>query len=623
MFTNFVLRYRRIAIVCVHLFLIVLSNLLAFLLRFEWAVPSAYYYMIGVTLPVVAFIRLGVFYFFDLHSGLWRYASTRDLVQIIKAVVLSSVVIGLIIYPVLDFQFYPRSILVLDAVFVIVLMGGVRLGTRILREKARLTIHEKKGVFIYGAGDAGELLLRDMLKNPDYTLHAAGFIDDDKKKTGLKIHSVPVLGTGKELDDLIEKYDPEEIIIAIPSAKPAQIQKIMNGCKKHKIALKTLPSLRDVIKGQISVNQIRDISIEDLLFRDPVTINPENVRDLVCGKRVLVTGAAGSIGSELCRQILQHNPRSLILYDRNENGLYFLDHELGEKYSRDFFSVVIGDICDMNRLYMKFKKFKPEIVFHAAAYKHVPLMEDNVIEGVKNNVQGTWNVMELSDQFGVETFVQISTDKAVNPTSVMGASKRIAEMALRHMNTISRTKFIVVRFGNVLGSSGSVVPLFREQIKKGGPVTVTHPDIQRFFMTIPESVQLVLQAASMGKGGEIFVLDMGEQIKIVDLAKNMITLSGLIPEKDIKIVFSGLRPGEKLYEELFDTDEKILSTSHEKINMALSTTNGIDAEKFFDQLIGLQVLALGGDKDGVLEKMKELIPAYNQTPVDINQIISM
>ena len=404
--------------------------------------------------------------------------------------------------------------------------------------------------------------------------------------------------------------------------KPAQIQKIMNGCKKHKIALKTLPSLRDVIKGQISVNQIRDISIEDLLFRDPVTINPENVRDLVCGKRVLVTGAAGSIGSELCRQILQHNPRSLILYDRNENGLYFLDHELGEKYSRDFFSVVIGDICDMNRLYMKFKKFKPEIVFHAAAYKHVPLMEDNVIEGVKNNVQGTWNVMELSDQFGVETFVQISTDKAVNPTSVMGASKRIAEMALRHMNTISRTKFIVVRFGNVLGSSGSVVPLFREQIRKGGPVTVTHPDIQRFFMTIPESVQLVLQAASMGKGGEIFVLDMGEQIKIVDLAKNMITLSGLIPEKDIKIVFSGLRPGEKLYEELFDTDEKILSTSHEKINMALSTTNGIDAEKFFDQLIGLQVLALGGDKDGVLEKMKELIPAYNQTPVDINQIIS-
>lgn len=622
MFTNFVLKYRRIVIVCVHLFLIVLSNLLAFLLRFEWAVPSAYYYMIGVTLPVVAFIRLGVFYFFDLHSGLWRYAGTRDLVQIIKAVVLSSAVIGLIIYPVLDFQLYPRSILVLDAVFVIVLMGGVRLGTRILREKSRFTIHEKKGVFIYGAGDAGELLLRDMLKNPGYTLHAAGFIDDDKKKTGLKIHSVPVLGTGKELDDLMEKYAPEEIIIAIPSAKPAQIQKIMNECKKHKIALKTLPSLRDVIKGQISVNQIRDISIEDLLFRDPVTINPENIRDLVCGKRVIVTGAAGSIGSELCRQILQHNPRSLILYDRNENGLYFLDHELGEKYSRDFFSVVIGDICDMNRLYMKFKKYKPEIVFHAAAYKHVPLMEDNVIEGVKNNVQGTWNVMELSDQFGVETFVQISTDKAVNPTSVMGASKRIAEMALRHMNTISRTKFIVVRFGNVLGSSGSVVPLFREQIRKGGPVTVTHPDIQRFFMTIPESVQLVLQAASMGKGGEIFVLDMGEQIKIVDLAKNMITLSGLIPEKDIKIVFSGLRPGEKLYEELFDTDEKILPTSHEKINMALSTTNGIDAEKFFDQLIGLQVLALGGDKDGVLEKMKELIPAYNQTPVDINQIIS-
>src|SRR3990170_539889 len=615
MLTDLILKYRRILIVCVHLILIVVSNLLAFILRFEWKIPSDYYYMIGVTLPVIVLVRLGSFYFLDLHKGLWRYASVRDLIQIIKAVIISSVIIGLITYIIMDLHSYPRSILVMDAIFLIGLMGGVRLGTRIVREKTRLTLREDRGVFIYGAGDAGELLLRDMLKNPGYSHHAAGFIDDDKKKKGLKIHSVPVLGSGEDLPHLIGKHNPEEIIIAIPSAKPVQIQKIMSECRKHNVALKTLPSLRDVIKGQVTVNQIREISIEDLLFRDPVTINPENIRDLVCGKRVLITGAAGSIGSELCRQIIGHNPRSLVLYDRNENGLYFLDQELGEKYSRDFFSVVIGDINDMNRLYMKFKKYKPEIVFHAAAYKHVPLMEDNIIESVKNNVQGTWNVMELSDQFGVETFVQISTDKAVNPTSVMGASKRIAEMAVIHMNSLSSTKFIVVRFGNVLGSSGSVVPLFREQLKKGGPITVTHPDIQRFFMTIPEAVQLVLQAAAMGNGGEVFVLDMGEQIKIIDLAKNMITLSGLMPEKDIKIVFTGLRPGEKLFEELFDTEEIILPTSHEKINMAISGSNGIDAEKFFNRLIELQLKALGADKDGVLSTMKDLIPTYTQTQV--------
>lgn len=617
--TNLVLKYRRLLIVSLHLFLIVFSNLFAFFLRFEGAIPSSYFRMIGITLPAVALTRLAVFYFFDLHSGLWRYVSIRDLLQIIKAVFLSSVIIGLIVYPVLDYQFYPRSIMVMDSVFIMVLMGGVRFTSRVIREKARFARHEKKRVFIYGAGDAGELLLRDMLKNPDYTLHATGFIDDDKKKKGLKIHSVPVLGTGDDLAHLIKKHAPEEIIIAIPSAKPAQIQKIMGECKKHDVVLKTLPSLKDVIKGQVSVSQIRDISIEDLLFRDPVSINPENIRDLVCGKRVLVTGAAGSIGSELCRQILQHNPRSLILYDRNENGLYFIDHELGQKYSRDFFNVVIGDICDTNRLYMKFKKYRPEIVFHAAAYKHVPLMEDNIVESIKNNVQGTWNVMELSDQFGVGTFVQISTDKAVNPTSVMGASKRIAEMAVTHMNNVSRTRFVVVRFGNVLGSSGSVVPLFREQLRKGGPITVTHPDIQRFFMTIPEAVQLVLQAAAMGNGGEIFVLDMGEQIKIIDLARNLITLSGLVPEKDIKIVFTGLRPGEKLYEELFDTEEEILPTSHEKINMAISGTNGIDAEKFFNQLIELQVRALGADKDGVLSAMKDLIPTYSQTQIQAEQ----
>lgn len=611
---DIIMKYRRIVVVCMHIFFVVVANLIALLLRFEWTIPSAYYSMILGTLPVIILVRMGVFYMFDLHSGLWRYVSVRDLIQIIKAVLISSAVIGLIIYPFLHYYSYPRSVLVIDGILVIMFMGGIRLGTRIWREQSRFSMQRRKGVFIYGAGDAGELLLRDMLKNPDYPHEVIGFIDDDVRKKGLRIHSVPVLGTGTSLEELIDMYEPEEIIIAIPSAKPAQIQRIINECKKYSVPLKTLPSLRDIIKGQVSVNQIRDISIEDLLFREPVRIDPESIRDLVCGKRVLVTGAAGSIGSELCRQIMAQNPRHLVLYDRSENGLFYLDRELGEKYSRTFFSVIIGDICDMNRLYLKFKQYKPEIVFHAAAYKHVPLMEDNLTESVKNNVFGTWNVMELSEQFGVETFVQISTDKAVNPTSIMGVSKRIAEMAVKYMNEISNTKFIVVRFGNVLGSSGSVVPIFKEQIKRGGPVTVTHPDIQRYFMTIPEAVQLVLQAASMGRGGEVFVLDMGEQIKIVDLAKNMIVLSGLIPDRDIKIVFTGLRPGEKLYEELFDEHEKIFPTSHSKIKMAVSTLNGKDADRFFSLLIDLQVNVLGGDKDAIFGKIKELIPTY-QLPI--------
>lgn len=610
MLTEFILKYRKIVVLSLNLIFIIASNLLAFLIRFEGKIPPNYIETIGITLPFIILVRLTTFHFFDINTGLWRYVSIRDLLQIIKGIILSSAATGLIIYLVLDIHSYPLSILILDTILLIMFIGGIRFGTRLYREGGSLNLAKNKPVFIYGAGDAGELLLRDMLRNNKYNYQPIGFIDDDENKKGFKIHSIPVLGAGKDLNKLITKFNPEEIIIAIPSAKSMQMSAILNECKKHKVILKTLPSLKDIISGEVSVSQIRDIYIEDLLFREPVKVSFENIKDLVNEKKVLVTGAAGSIGSELVRQILRCNPRQIVLYDRNENGLYQIDHELGEKYSRDLFKVVVGDICDVKRLYMKFKKFSPQIIFHAAAYKHVPLMEDNVVESIKNNTLGVWKLAELAEQFGVETFIQISTDKVVNPTSIMGVSKRIAEMVIKHKNIISGTRFVVVRFGNVLDSSGSVVPLFKDQIRKGGPVTVTHPDIHRYFMTIPEAVQLVLQAAYIGKGGEVYVLDMGEPVKIVHLARNMITLSGLIPDKDIKIVFTGLRKGEKLYEELFDKEEKVIATPHGKIFMAVSSNN-IDSKKFFSQLMELQTGVLRGDKRYLIEKMKELVPTYN------------
>ncbi|MBI4715291.1 MAG: polysaccharide biosynthesis protein [Nitrospirae bacterium] len=612
MLVDFIMKYRRVVIVCFHLILIVLSSLLAFSLRFDGAIPAEYFSLIGITLPGIVVIRLVVFHFFGVHEGLWRYTSINDLKQIILAVGASSAAIALWIYPVMRLTTYPRSILVLDTLCLIMMMGGVRLGVRLFRERTGFKLQESRRVLIYGAGDAGELLLRDMKTNPRYHYEAVGFLDDDPRKKGLKIHGVPVLGSGKELGSLMDRYAPQEVIIAIPSARPSQVRAIMNTCKPLGIPLKTIPSLKDVISGDVSVHQIRDISLEDLLFRDQVRVDTEHIRDLVCGKRVMITGAAGSIGSELCRQILRHNPRQLLLFDRNENGLYFLDQELGGHYSRDFYKVIVGDIGDTHRLCLKFQKHRPQIVFHAAAYKHVPMMEENIVESVKNNVVGTRNLMELSGEFGVETFVLISTDKAVNPTSVMGTTKRIAEMAVKSMNGSTPTRFMTVRFGNVLGSSGSVVPLFKEQMRKGGPITVTHPDIQRYFMTIPEAVSLVLQSATMGAGGEVFVLDMGEQVKIVDLARTMITLSGLIPEQDIKIEFTGLRPGEKLYEELYGEGELVLDTPHKKIFKAIDARNDLMApEELMVQLVELEVLAMGGIQEKVLAKMRELVPTYN------------
>lgn len=604
-------RYRWLLIVSIHLFLSVVSNLGAFLLHFDGVIPSKYWPMIGFVLLSLLPVRMALLYFMGVFRGLWRYTSIRDLEQIVVGIVMSSIVGAFLIYPIFSIYSYPYSVLIIDTILLIMLVVGVRVTVRVLRGRDFSDRSEQKRVLIYGAGDGGELLLRDMMKNSDLNYAALGFIDDDPNKRGLKIHGVPVLGSQKDLGSLVSRLEPQEIIIAIPSARLSQIGPIMEECQRFQIPLKTLPSLKNMIGADISVRQIRDVSLEDLLFREPVQVNLENIKELLCGKRVLVTGAAGSIGSEISRQILRYGPERVLLYDRSENDLYSLDVELHRAGLQNSYRIVVGDVGDSEHLRIEFQRLQPQIVFHAAAYKHVPLMEQNIAESIKNNVATARILMELADQFGVETFVQISTDKAVNPTSVMGASKRIAEMLAKYMNGKSKTTFVVVRFGNVLGSNGSVVPLFKEQIRRGGPVTVTHPEIQRYFMTIPEAVQLVLQAASMGKGEEVFVLDMGEQVKVIELAKTMITLSGLTPDKDIAIEITGLRPGEKLYEELYGSDEIVKETFHKKIFAAVdSNNNRTFNSQFIAQIQTLERMAQEGSTEEIIRKMKEFIPTF-------------
>jgi len=513
--------------------------------------------------------NIAIFYMFGLYTSLWTYASIDELMQVFIAAAIGSVgsyPIGLLLHIPL-----PRSVYIISFMLILLFVGGSRFSYRILRRAKRIIIPEndKVRVMIIGAGDAGSMVIREMQRHDGFSYMPVVVVDDDKAKHRAKIHGVPVKGDKSKIVELVEKYNVSEIIIAIPSASKQAKSEVIKICKQTKCKLKTLPGVYELINEEVSIKKIRSVSIEDILGREEVKLNNEEISSYINNDVILVTGGGGSIGSELCRQLARFQPKKLLILDIYENNAYDLQNELKYIYKDKLdFEVIIASVRDKARLREIFDKYKPSVVFHAAAHKHVPLMEANPVEAIKNNVFGTLNVAQCADEFGVKKFVLISTDKAVNPTNVMGATKRFAEMIIQSLDKQSKTEFVAVRFGNVLGSNGSVIPLFNKQIAQGGPVTVTHPEITRFFMTIPEAAQLVIQAGAMARGGEIFVLDMGECVKIDDLARDVIRLSGYIPDVDIKIEYTGLRPGEKLYEELLLAEEGIMATKHEYIFIA-------------------------------------------------------
>jgi FlaA1/EpsC-like NDP-sugar epimerase len=493
-------------------------------------------------------------FIYRLYQKAWEYASVGEMMAIIRAVTFSILVAGVVQLIVAKGVVYTRVLLVTWMLHII-LIGGSRFSWRLYRDYYMKTKNEKKRALIIGAGSAGSMLVRQLMKSHDTDLEAIGFIDDDAAKQKLQIYGVTVLGGTKDIPFIVEKYNIENIIIAIPSLKKGQLQDVYQECSKTTAKTQIMPMIEDIVSGKVSVNQFRDVQVEDLLGREPVELDIKSISQKLTGKTILVTGAGGSIGSEICRQVSKFKPKKLLLLGHGENSIYTIDMELRNKHKDEFEIIpVIADIQDRERIFEVLEDHTPDVVYHAAAHKHVPLMESNPKEAVKNNVIGTKNVAEAADTFGVRTFVLVSSDKAVNPTNVMGSTKRIAEMVIQNLDKDSQTNFVAVRFGNVLGSRGSVIPLFKRQIQAGGPVTVTHPDMTRYFMTIPEASRLVMQAGALARGGEIFVLDMGEPVKIVDLASNLIKLSGYTIE-EIGIKYAGIRPGEKMFEELLGENE--------------------------------------------------------------------
>ncbi|EMX0192707.1 polysaccharide biosynthesis protein [Bacillus cereus] len=491
---------------------------------------------------------------YKLYNKAWEYASIGELKQIFKAITLS-ILVTAIVQQIINHDIYVR-ILAIAWMLHLLLIGGSRFVWRMFRDTYITKATDKKRTLIIGAGSAGTMVVRQLQHNKEADLYPIAFVDDDRNKQKLEIYNVPVVGTTTHIQEIVEDNDIEHIIIAIPSLNRSQINEIFEKCRKTKAKTQIVPMLEDLLDGKLSVNEFRDVQVEDLLGREPIKLDDAGIGEKITGKTILVTGAGGSIGSEICRQVMKYKPAKIVLLGHGENSIYNIEMEMRVTYKDSVeITTEIADIQDRHKIFEIMKKHQPYIVYHAAAHKHVPLMERNPEEAVKNNIFGTKNVAEAADTFKVNTFVMVSTDKAVNPTNVMGATKRFAEMLVQHLAAVStNTRFVAVRFGNVLGSRGSVIPLFKKQIQKGGPVTVTHPDMIRYFMTIPEASRLVIQAGTLARGGELFVLDMGDPVKIVDLAKNLITLSGFSIE-EIGIEFTGLRPGEKMYEELLNEGE--------------------------------------------------------------------
>jgi len=583
--------------------LIVCSVILAWLLRFDFTLP--YRPILLSAIPILVLSRLATIAYFGLLRGWWKYAGIRDGIDILKAVGTGSILFWVIMRFALRTAAFPRTIYVLEALLTAGLLVGVRLLSRIVAESVRENISSCKRVILIGAGSAAHVILRE-IRRPGSPYVAVGCVDDDQSKLGIRIDNVRVLGTVDQLSEVLSLESADEALIAVPSATGAQMRRFVEICNLAKISFRTVPALKDIIAGQVVVSQLREVSLEDLLGRDPVQIDLESVRRQIAGRRVLVTGAAGSIGSELCRQILEYGPAQLICLDQSETGLYFLrlayvDHKNGPQLA-----FRVADICDAERIRSLLLEFCPEIVFHAAAYKHVPMMESNVQEAVKNNVLGLIGLLDLAAEAGCKSFVLISSDKAVNPTNVMGATKRICELILS-AKPPNGMRCVSVRFGNVLGSSGSVVPVLKQQLRNHQPLTITHPDIKRFFMITPEAVALVLQAFAIGEHGDILVLDMGEPVRILDLARSLIRLSGK-SEHDVEIQFTGLRDGEKLNEELFYEHERVTPTSCVRIKRTNGTLR--DWTGLCHQLDELRASMSVDGAAPVRAKIKEIVPEY-------------
>ena len=612
---NLQLLIRRIFLICYDICAVVAASVLAILVRFDFkpeSVPDIYVEKLWDILGISVLLTIIVFAVFRLYSSLWSYAGTTEMLYIMSACVVASVVNMLLIiichrgpdYPL------PRSFYLLYALFLMCFTVFGRYsyrGLRFLRNRLNGNRENERNVLIIGAGSAGSALIKEIQSSQYVNKRIVGVIDDDPAKQGTFIHGIKVIGTRDNIIELAETLAVDEIMIALPSATAKQIQAIVNICKETGCELKRLPGIYQLVNGDVSISKLKDVDENDLLGREPVRVNIESIMDYVSGKTILITGGGGSIGSELCRQVAQHHPKLLVVVDIYENNAYSIQQELIQKYPDLNLVVLIASVRNTKRMDDIFRIYRPDIVYHAAAHKHVPLMEACPNEAVKNNVLGTWKVVQAADKYQVKRFVMISTDKAVNPTNIMGATKRVCEMLIQTYNNRSQTEFVAVRFGNVLGSNGSVIPLFKKQIANGGPVTVTHPDIIRYFMTIPEAVSLVLQAGAYAKGGEIFVLDMGEPVKILDLARNLIQLSGHKPDVDIPIVFTGLRPGEKLYEEMLMEEEGLQNTENQLIHIGKPLD--FDEDKFMAQLEELKEYVVT-EPDDIREHIRQLVPTY-------------
>lgn len=603
-------RTKKVRFILQDIVLINLSYILALFIRFEGITPRLriYFNTYLKMAIIITLIKLIVFNMFDMYNTIWKYASMKELKNIVVSTVLANTIV--ISFLVLSNNVLPRGIYIIVTLLDIVLIGGIRLGYRAFSEGIlkRFKNKKTKRILIIGAGDAGAMVIRELRNHDSLKADPVAIIDDNEKKKGNVINGIKVVGGREDIVSVADKYRIDEIVVAMPSASRKEIKEILDICKKTGSKLKMLPGIYELIDGKVDIKEIRDVEISDVLGREEVKVDLNKICSYITGKSVMITGAGGSIGSEISRQIVSFNPKRVVLLDIYENSVYDVQMELNRKYPGLNLQVYIGSIRDEARVREIFEMEDLDVIFNAAAHKHVPLMEDSPKEALKNNVFGTLNLARLSDEFKLERFVMISTDKAVNPTNIMGASKRLCEMIIQSINASSKTEFVAVRFGNVLGSNGSVIPLFKEQIKEGGPVTVTHPDIIRYFMTIPEAVQLVIQAGSMAKGGEIFILDMGEPVKILDLAKDVIRLSGFEPDVDIPIKITGLRPGEKLLEELLLEEEGISDTSHDKIFVGKPTFT--DYKLLLKALDELQDLIDEGDLEDVMDQVKYMVPTY-------------